>query len=112
MRPIPYYDPSKEQSEPGASGLFVDAISRSGQSSKTRSRPDSGSFAKHPINPETMAINRAYWALPEVRVYGCGQLHVVLSQWADGDAAERPRKTMADIFPRHDRRAETPPREI
>jgi hypothetical protein len=22
---------------------------------------------EHPINPETMAINRAYWALPEVR---------------------------------------------
>ncbi len=36
---------------------------------------------KHPINPETMAMNRAYWSLPEVRGTVWAHYMLVATQW-------------------------------
>ena len=36
---------------------------------------------RHPINPETMAMNRAYWALPEIRGTVWANYMLVASQW-------------------------------
>ena len=36
---------------------------------------------RHPINPETMAMNRAYWALPEIRGTVWANYMLVVTQW-------------------------------
>ena len=36
---------------------------------------------RRPINPETMAVNRAYWSLPEIRGTVWANYMLVATQW-------------------------------
>jgi hypothetical protein len=78
--PYSYYDPSKEQSEPAPQeALSTQSV---GAGNPPKRDPDPIQVIReHPINPETMAINRAYWALPEVRDTVWANYMLVVSQW-------------------------------
>ena len=54
---------------------------------------------RHPIHASTMAMNRAYWALPGNQGYRVGALHARRQPMADDSCARQARKTTAAIFP-------------
>ena len=55
---------------------------RSDRPTRRRSDPEPTQVVRrHPINPETMAMNRAYWSLPEVRGTVWAHYMLVATQW-------------------------------
>jgi hypothetical protein len=79
--PYSYNDPSKEQSEV-APPLESPLTQPVGVANPPKIDPDPMQVVrKQPINPETMAMNRAYWALPEIRDTVWANYMLVATQW-------------------------------
>jgi hypothetical protein len=78
--PYSYNDPAKSQSDIAP---LNSALAQSvGRQNPPGIRPEPTQvIRKHPINPETMAINRAYWALPEIRGTVWANYMLVATQW-------------------------------
>lgn len=76
--PYSYFDPSR----PSSANLESQAPQPVTASNPPHLDPDPVQvIRKHPINPETMAINRAYWALPEIRGTVWANYMLVVTQW-------------------------------
>ena len=79
--PYSFNDPAREQSEiaPSAGSPLALPV---GSDNPPRVDPEPMQVVrKHPINPETMAMNRAYWSLPEVRGTAWAHYMLVATQW-------------------------------
>lgn len=79
--PYSYNDPDKSQSElePPADSPALMPISAN---NPPKEHPDPMQVIRlQPINAETMAMNRAYWALPEIRHSVWANYMLVLTQW-------------------------------
>jgi hypothetical protein len=79
--PYSYNDPSKEQSEvaPPPESPLAQPV---GADNPPKIDPDPMQvIRKQPINSETMAMNRAYWALPEIRDTVWANYMLVTTQW-------------------------------
>ena len=79
--PYSYNDPAKEQTEikPPLDSPLARPV---GPSNPPSIDPEPTQvIRKHPINAETMAMNRAYWALPEIRGTVWAHYMLVATQW-------------------------------
>jgi hypothetical protein len=79
--PYSYNDPAKQQSTiaPPLDSALVQPV---GTDNPPLADPEPMQvIRKHPINPETMAMNRAYWALPEIRGTVWAHYMLVATQW-------------------------------
>lgn len=78
--PYSYNDPTKPQSlAPSRESPLVSAVSV-GNPPKLDPNPMQV-IRQHPINAEIMAMNRAYWALPEIRNTVWANYMLVMTQW-------------------------------
>lgn len=74
--PYSYFDATKPAAPLGEAPPAVDA------SHPPKLDPDPPQVTRrHPINAETMAMNRAYWALPEIRGTVWANYMLVATQW-------------------------------
>jgi hypothetical protein len=88
--PYSYFDPLKSQSN-----LESPAASPPPQSVSQQNPPEldpepAQVVRRHPISAETMAINRAYWALPEIRGTVWSHYMLVITQWPTITRPESP----------------------
>ena len=63
-----------------AAGLALGPTGRTANPPKIDPEPTQV-VRRHPINPETMAMNRAYWSLPEIRGTVWANYMLVATQW-------------------------------
>ena len=79
--PYSFNDPAKEQTEvePPLDSPLAQPV---GPTNPPKVDPAPTQVVRrHPINPETMAMNRAYWSLPEVRGTVWAHYMLVATQW-------------------------------
>jgi hypothetical protein len=79
--PYSFNDPAKEQTdvEPPLDSPMAQPV---GPTNPPTVDPEPTQVVRrHPINPETMAMNRAYWSLPEVRGTVWVHYMLVATQW-------------------------------
>lgn len=79
--PYSYYDPSKPQPAPVSSPGSPAAQPVSQTNPPDLDPEPTQVVRRHPISAETMAINRAYWALPEIRDTVWSHYMLVVTQW-------------------------------
>jgi hypothetical protein len=79
--PYSYNDPAKQQSEvvPPIDSVLAQPIGR--DNPPEIDPAPTQVVRKHPINREAMAMNRAYWALPEMRGTVWANYMLVTTQW-------------------------------
>jgi hypothetical protein len=79
--PYSYNDPAKQQTEidPPLDSPLAQPVG-AGNPPSVDPEPTQV-IRKHPINAETMAMNRAYWALPEIRGTVWAHYMLVATQW-------------------------------
>ena len=79
--PYSFNDPAKEQTdvEPPLDSPLAQPV---GLNNPPKINPEPTQVVrKRPINPETMAMNRAYWSLPEIRAPFGPHYMLVATQW-------------------------------
>ena len=79
--PYSFNDPAKEQTdvEPPLDSPLAQPV---GPTNLPKVDPAPAQVVrKHPINPETMAMNRAYWSLPEIRGTVWANYMLTATQW-------------------------------
>ncbi len=79
--PYSYNDPSKEQSAVAPAPESRQAQPVGTDNSPALDPDPMQVIREHPINRETMAMNRAYWALPEIRNTVWANYMLVVTQW-------------------------------
>ena len=78
--PYSYFDPSKPNEALASVRCARHAARRLEQPAQTRSRPMQV-VRRYPIHPSTMALNRAYWALPGIKGTVWEHYMLVAAQW-------------------------------
>ena len=79
--PYSFNDPAKEQTdiEPPLDSPSAQPV---GPTNPPKTDPEPTQVVRRrPINPETMAVNRAYWSLPEIRGTVWANYMLVATQW-------------------------------